>query len=420
MSRHYLYFKELILNSLRNLRQNKRRSFLTALGIIIGVSSVIIIVAIGQGAQNLILSQVKSFGPTLIGVLPGKSEDKGPPASVFGINVTTLTYDDAIALTDPSNVPDVVAVAAYVSDKETASWSGNQLDASVNGTTVGYLEVEQAEVAEGRFFSQTEESDVSRVAVLGSTVKQDLFGATDPLGRSVKIKGQAFEVIGVMKERGAVGFQNNDDLILLPIKSAQRLLLGINHINLLRLKVSSAEEVPQAMDLVKLTLRERHGINDQSGDNDDFTVRSSAEAIDMIKTVTDALTFFLGAMAALSLLVGGIGIMNIMLIRVTQRTREIGLRKAVGATNRDIRWQFVVESGVITLAGGLIGIIVGEAVAMAVAAVINKLGYDWGYGFSWTSIVVSVSLAILIGVVFGLYPAFKAGKLNQIEALRYE
>ena len=393
---------------------------MTALGIIIGVSSVIIIVAIGDGAQNLILAQVKSFGPTLVGVLPGKSEDKGPPASAFGITITTLTYEDAMAMKDPANVPNVKAVAAYVNGSETVSWGSNQMTGTVNGTTVDYLEVEQAEVAEGRFFSETEEKGVARVAVLGATVKDDLFGATDALGKNIKIKNQSFEVIGVMKAKGTVGFQNNDENILLPITSMQKLILGINHINMLRLKVNTADDVPQAIDMVKLTLRERHGISDSSGANDDFTVRSSAEAINTIKTVTNSLKFFLAAMAGLSLLVGGIGIMNIMLIRVAQRTREIGLRKAVGATNQDIRWHFLVESGVITLVGGLIGIIIGELVSVGVSLVVNGLGYEWGYSFSWFSIAISVSISIGIGVIFGLYPAFRASKLNPIEALRHE
>ena len=420
MSRHYLYFKELVLNSLKNLRQNKRRSFLTALGIIIGVSSVIAIVSIGDGAQNLILDQVKSFGPTLVGVLPGKSEDKGPPASVYGINITTLTYEDALALNDPANVPNVVAVAAYVNDSKTVSWDANQITATIKGTTVGYLEVEQAEVAAGRFFTDDEEAGVARVVVLGPTVANDLFGETNPLGRTIKIGNQAFEVIGVMKAKGTVGFQNNDNQVILPLTTEQKLILGINYINLLRFKVASAADVPQAMDMTKLTLRERHGINDSSGANDDFTVRSSAEAIETIKTVTNGLKFFLAAMAALSLLIGGIGIMNIMLIRVAQRTREIGLRKAVGANNHDIMWQFLVESGVITLVGGLIGIVLGELLSVVIAAVVNSLGYAWGWGWSWFSIIISVSISIAIGLIFGLYPAWRASKLDPIEALRHE
>jgi putative ABC transport system permease protein len=200
----------------------------------------------------------------------------------------------------------------------------------------------------------------------------------------------------------------------------QKLILGIEHISMLRAFVDEEANVPETVANIEQTLRERHGLTDASGANDDFTVRSAAQAIDMITTITDALKYFLAAMAALSLLVGGIGIMNIMLIRVSQRTREIGLRKAVGANNEDIRLQFLVESSVITLSGGLVGIIIGEILSFGIALVANGLGYDWGWHFSWFSIVLSVSIYIAIGVAFGLYPAFKAGKLNPIEALRYE
>jgi len=420
MSRHYLYIRELIINSLKNLGQNKRRSLLTALGIIIGVSSVITIVAIGAGAQNLILSQVKNFGSNLVGVLPGKSEEKGPPASVFGITITTLTYEDALAVKDRRNAPHVVDIVAYAKGSETISYQGNQQTATVNGTNAGYLLVENSEVASGRFFSESEEKGVTKVATLGATVATDLFGDNDPVGRMIKIGNQPFEVIGVMKAKGLVGFQSYDDQVYVPIKTMQKLILGIDHISMMRALVDEEANVPETVANIEQTLRERHGIQDSSGANDDFTVRSAAQAIDMITTITDALKYFLAAMAALSLLVGGIGIMNIMLIRVSQRTREIGLRKAVGANNEDIRLQFLIESTVITLSGGIVGIIIGELASFAIAIVANSLGYDWGFHFSWFSIVLSVSISIAIGVGFGLYPAFKASKLNPIEALRYE
>jgi putative ABC transport system permease protein len=408
------------MNSLKNLAQNKIRSLITALGIIIGVSSVITIIAIGDGAQNLILSQVKTFGSTLVGVLPGKSEEKGPPASVFGIVITTLTYEDALAVKDPRNAPHVVEIVAYAKGSETVSYQGNQITATVNGTNTGYLLVEKGEVALGRFFSDSEDKSVAKVATLGATVAKDLFGDNDPVGRNIKIKNQPFEVIGVMKAKGTVGFQSYDDQVYVPIKTMQKIILGIDHISMMRAMVDEEANVPEAVANIEQTLRERHGITDSSGANDDFTVRSAAQALDMITTITNALKYFLAAMAALSLLVGGIGIMNIMLIRVSQRTREIGLRKAVGANNEDIRLQFLVESSVITLSGGLVGIIIGELASFVIAIVANGLGYDWGFHFSWFSIVLSVTISIAIGVGFGLYPAFKAGKLNPIEALRYE
>jgi len=420
MSRHYLYFRELILNSLKGLRQNKRRSLLTALGIIIGVSSVIIIVSIGAGAQNLILAQVESFGPTLVGVLPGKSEENGPPASVFGVSITTLTYEDALALKEPRNVPGVVEVEAYTKSVENVSYGANQVSATVNGVNTGFLPIEKGEVASGRFFSESEENTISKIVVLGAVTARDLFDNSEPIGKTIKIRNQAFEVIGVLKEKGTVGFQTFDDQIFVPIKTAQKIIAGVNYVGLIRLMIDNEANVPQAIDNVKLTLRERHGIDDQSGGNDDFSVRSSAQAIDTIKNITNALKFFLAAMAGLSLLVGGIGIMNIMLIRVSQRTREIGLRKAVGANNRDIRWQFLVESSVITLTGGLVGIIIGEVLSFLIALIINNMGYNWGFHFSWFSIVLSVSISVSIGIIFGLYPSFRAGKLNPIEALRHE
>ncbi len=414
------YYSNLILGAFRALNATRRRSLLTMLGIIIGVAAVIIIIAIGAGAQALILSQFETFGSNLVGVLPGKSEKNGPPASVFGVAITTLTLDDARALSLKSNVPHAVAVAPFTRGAGSVSWRNQSYDTNFNGTSSEYMAVEGGEVEAGRFFSPDEESANARVVVLGSTVKDELFGQSDAVGQTVRLKNSAFTVIGVMKERGTVAFQNYDDQVLLPVTTMQKLIAGVHHLGLLRMKIDSADTVDQSVEDIERTLRERHGIKDQSGESDDFSVRNARDAIDTIKTVTNALKFFLGAMAALSLLVGGIGIMNIMLIRVVERTREIGLRQALGARRFDIMAQFLTEASAITLTGGVLGIIIGEIFAALIALIARQLGYEWPFSFSISAIMVAVSVSIAVGLLFGLYPAAKASKLDPIEALRYE
>ena len=415
-----LAFEQSLRASVTALLSNKVRSFLTMLGIIIGVGAVIVIIAVGAGAQSLILNQVKSMGTDLIGVMPGKSDGKGPPTQAMGIIITTLTHDDLLALGRKSNVPNIVEFAGFSRGIATISSDANTYDTNINGTTAGYLGVEGGEVADGRFFSSEEERELARVAVLGSAVKDELFGGTDALGQRIKIKKHTFEVIGVMKERGTVAFQDYDDQVILPLRTTQKLITGIDYLGLIRAKVDDEKNVETAIRDVTLTLREQHDITDQSGDSDDFTVASSAEALDMITMITDALRYFLAAMAALSLLVGGIGIMNIMLVSVTERTREIGLRKAVGANRYMILRQFLLEAVIVTLIGGLIGIVGGAAVSFLIAAGAHFLGYNWDFVVSPFSVILAVTVSTLVGLIFGIYPARRAAGLEPVEALRYE
>jgi len=388
------------------------------LGMIIGISSVIIIMSIGASAQDLILGQIKSVGSDLIGVLPGGTSEDGPPASMMGITVTTLKYEDALALAKKENAPHVAAVASYVKGKGTVSWQNRSIDTNLTGTTASYINVEDVEVEFGRFFTIDEEKTISRTVVLGSQVAEDLFDGVDPVGQTIKVKRESFRVIGVMKERGSVAFQNEDDQIFLPLKTTQKLLLGINHLGFVRAKVDDSKNLDQTVEDIRLTLRERHDIEDPI--YDDFTVQNVQQALDVFTQVTDALKFFLASIAAIALLVGGIGIMNIMLVSVNERIREIGLRKAVGAKRSSIMSQFLSETIVISLGGGLIGIVIGAVVSLLIAIVANYLDYNWNFIITVNSIALASGVSIIIGLVFGLYPARKAAKLDPIDALRYE
>src|SRR3989339_2157528 len=414
----FTHLTQPIKTAVKALLTNNMRSFLTMLGIIIGVGAVIVIMAVGAGAQRLILAQFQSLGSNLVGVRPCNSGEDGPPTSAMGIVITTLTYDDAMALKLKKNVPNLEEVAAYSSAAATLEWGSNSFEGTLTGTTDGYLGVEGGEVESGRFFTKDEERNLSKVVVLGSEVKNDLFGDSEAVGQRIKIKTHSFEVIGVMKERGTVAFQNYDNKILVPIKTVQKLIAGVDHISLLRAKINSPDNVDRAIEDIKITLRERHDITNQSGADDDFTARSAAQALDMITVITDALKYFLAAMAALSLLVGGIGIMNIMLVSVTERTREIGLRKAVGANNGNIMQQFLVESVLLTMFGGLIGVLIGSGVSCAAEWIISTFFLStWSMPIPLNAIILAVAVSTAVGLLFGIYPARTAARLNPIEAL---
>ncbi|MBU1130534.1 ABC transporter permease [Patescibacteria group bacterium] len=409
-------FKGIINLSLIGLKTNKTRSALTMLGIIIGIGAVIVIMSVGAGAQSLILDQVQKVGTNLIGIMPGAPSEEGPPATAFGITVTTLKYEDGLAVA--REVPEISAAASFVRGIETVSWQNQKKDTTFVGTTASYIEVEDTEVELGHFFSEQEEKSVIRVAALGYQLAQELFGQADPIGQKVKIRRESFEVIGVMKERGSVGFESVDDQIFIPLKTAQKLLLGINHVSVIRAKVKDNENIDAIIPAVKQIIRDRHGIRNSS--EDDFDVRNQAEALAMLTTITNALNYFLAAMAAISLIVGGIGIMNIMYVTVSERYQEIGLRKAVGAKKNNLLSQFLIEAIIVTLLGGIIGIIGGALVSGSVALGANYLGYNWAFIITPFSIIIAVSVAAAIGLIFGYFPARKAAKLDPITALRYE
>lgn len=395
---------------------NKFRTFLTMLGIIIGIAAIVIIVAVGNGAQSLVINQVNSLGSDLIGVLPGGSDENGPPATALGITITSLKYDDAVAIRD--QVPGLVAVSAYVRGVGTLSSDTASIESNYTGVMPDYINVEATTLDRGYFFNNEDNNSLARVAVLGSQTYGDLFGTADPLGQTIRIKRQSFRVIGVLKSRGTAGFQSQDDQVFIPALTAQKILLGIDHVGFIRAKVANPDQIDQVVEDTRAVLRQRHELLGSA--SDDFSVRSVKQALDVLSTITDVLKYFLAAISALSLLVGGIGIMNIMLVVVLERTQEIGLRKAVGARPYHLRLQFLFETAIICMLGGLIGLVIGVGVAFLIARVAQSLGYAWDFYIGYSAIALSVLFPILIAFIFGYYPAQQAAGLKPIEALHYE
>jgi putative ABC transport system permease protein len=326
---------------------------------------------------------------------------------------------------DKVRIPNATAINAQVRGSGTVVWENRDLDTYFVGTEYSLPQVVNIPMKSGRFFDEREDRGNANVVVLGSYVADQIFGdsGVDPVGQVIKVKagesaGYPLRVIGVVSERGSAFFQNQDDQIYVPLEIGQKQLLGIRHLQAINVKVNSSDNVESTQEEIKQLLMERHRI-DREVDSD-FTVRNIADAVGILTTITDALRIFLTSMAAIALVVGGIGILNIMLVTVAERTREIGLRKAVGASNSQIRNQFLLESGLLTLLGGLVGIVAGTIVSYLVYLLMLKLGYDWAFVISLTSVGLAVGVSILTGVFFGLYPAYKASKLNPIEALRYE
>ena len=402
----------------RSLTAAKLRFFLTVLGIVIGVASVILVMAIGASAQALIFSQVAKVGSNLIGIIPGASQENGPPASALGIVTTTLKMSDLTALRVKQNAPHLTEAGGYVTGSATVESSAQSLQSSYQGVSPSLIDIENTKVASGRFFFPEEEDDLSRSAVLGSQQALDLFPNSDPLGQTIKITKIPFRVIGVLEAKGSSAFSNPDTMIYVPLGTAQKTLLGIDYLNFIRGKVDTVANIDRTKADVTTLLRDRHKLDD--GEEDDFSIRSTDQALGILTSVTDVLKYFLAAIASISLVVGGVGIMNSMLISVSQRIREIGLRKAVGARPKHIIAQFLIESAFITLLGGIVGICFGVAVAFLASVIIPKLGYEWEFLVPISSIVVAFSVSLAIGIGFGLYPAWKAARVSPMEALRYE
>jgi len=409
---------ESIRVALQGLAANKLRSSLTMLGIIIGVGAVIALLALGEGAQAAITAEIQSIGSNLIFIVPGREEGHGPMAGAGNVPAT-LTLDDAEAIAGP-DVPGVLAVAPSFENRAEVAYGSENVYTTIKGTTPDYTLVRNASPERGEFFTQQQLTTIARVAVLGHQTAEDLFGEGDPLGCTIKINRVHFRVIGVMEKRGSGMGGNEDDAVFIPITTAQRKLFGGRAVSGTSWEVSSIgvalvseDYMDTATDEIVLLLRQRHKI--QPGDDDDFSVMSQEDILSMAEQITGILTIFLGAIAAISLLVGGIGIMNIMLVSVMERTREIGIRKAVGAKRRDILMQFLVEAVVLSVVGGLLGILLGAGIAILV----EQSGLMTTV-ISADAMLLATGFSVAVGLFFGIYPSVRAARLHPIEALRYE
>jgi len=399
--------------ALESLTSNKLRSGLTILGIVIGVAAVIAMISIGRGAENSITGSIQGIGTNLLFVFRGGSADVRNPQPI--------TLGDVNAISDPFQAPSVAHVAAILQGQAKVTYAGESQVTTVEGITPEYAIVRNYHTTEGEFISEEHMLGRSSVALLGPDIADKLFGRKSGIvGETVRIEGQPFRVIGILESKGGSSFSNQDDRILIPLTTAQARLFhrsNRDQVDLLMVEAISPDAVPSASDQVAQILRYRH--KTKIGE-DDFTILTQQDFLDTARTITNILTIFLGGIAAISLLVGGIGIMNIMLVSVTERTREIGLRKALGARKRDIMVQFLTESAALSLVGGIIGILLGWGISFVVGRIAAANNANISPSIGIDTILLATLFSTAVGLFFGLYPANRAASLEPVEALRYE
>ncbi len=409
--------KNSLKTAVSGLKTRKSRSALTILGIVIGITAIILIMSLGKGAQDLILSQIQGLGSKTIVVVPGR-QPKGP-SDFAQVLSDSLKESDFEALKNRTNVPTLKSIMPIVFGADSAAYQAETYRLTIFGASQLATEIFDIYPEEGEFISEEDAKSQTNVVVIGSKVKEELFGSSSALGEKIKIKDRNFRIIGILPKKGQISFFNFDEMALVPYTTAQKYIFGIKYFHRFVIEASSEREIDRTVRDVQATLRDSHGIADPS--KDDFFIETQVDLAARLGTVTNVLTLFLSAVAAISLLVGGIGIMNIMLVSVTERTREIGLRKAVGATDKDILVQFLLEAVILTVTGGIIGIALGVLMSFASSLVLSRVvGLSWQFSFPVTAAILGVGVAAFVGLVFGLYPAGRAAKLDPIEALRYE
>ena len=401
---------ESIKMALDGMVSNKLRTFLTLLGIIIGVGAVIAMVSLGFGVKESIKDNISKLGSNLLMVSAGGRTATG--ARLAAGEGAHLTFDDMLAI--EKQVDGIAGISASVNSSYQLVAGNQNWTSRVEGTTPSNFEIQNYELEEGRLFTERDMNSRARVAVIGKTVADNLFPGDDPIGQIMRIKKAPFQVIGVLKPKGSSGMgQDQDDTVIIPLTTAQNRMMGITHVQRITVQAENENVINDVQAEVEQVLRTRHKIKD--GDYDDFTISNMAAIMDTMMATANSITLLLGCIAAISLLVGGIGIMNIMLVSVTERTREIGIRKALGATYNNILLQFLIEAMVIGVVGGFLGVVIGVIASYGISSFAG-----WNTVISWWAIVVAVVFSVGIGLFFGIYPARKAALLDPIDALRYE
>ena len=404
-----------IKTAVTGLQTHKSRSALTILGIVIGITSIILVMSLGAGAQDLILGQVKGLGATTITVIPGKISF-GPSQAASTMN-DSLKEKDLNLIKSKANVPNAKYVMPMVVGSGKAVYGSNVYQVAVFGSGELVPEIFSIIPDDGYFFTADDVRGRAAVVVIGYKVKQRLFENEEALGQKIRIKNNTFRVVGVLPEKGSSS--SFDDTVFMPYTTTEQYITGTKFYSRIIVTADTEQNLKSTVEDVKNTLRDSHNITDP--DKDDFSVVTSADIAKTLGTVTSALTAFLAAVAAISLIVGGIGIMNIMLVSVTERTKEIGLRKALGATNRDILTQFLLEAVILTATGGVVGIILGAGLSFIISNLISKYGgLDWQFTFPLNAAILGLGVSSLVGLIFGIYPARQAARKSPMEALRYE
>jgi len=412
--------KHAFKNVFNGIKTNNSRSFLTVLGIVIGITSIILIMSIGQSAKDLILNEIKAMGGNFVSINPGK-EMKGPQDIAGMMNNDSLKDRDIRALKDKNNVPDLEDITPVVMVPGNVSYGGETYTPTIMGWTADWMaKLYDIYPEKGEYFTEDDIKSLSAVAVIGEKVREELFGHTEAIGEKIKIKDKYFRVVAILSSKGQVSsFMDANKLVIIPYTTAQKYLTGNDYYPEIHVMAKDESLVPGMVRDIEITLRDLHNIDNP--EDDDFQITTSEEMIDMISLITGILTILLTSVAAISLVVGGVGIMNIMLVSVTEKTREIGLRKALGARKKDILIHFLIESVVLTFIGGIIGISLGILFSYLTSLVLSQqVSQNWQFAVSIPAILLGLGVASSVGLVFGLYPAKKASLKSPIEALRYE